>query len=68
MMVTASYDGKRLRERREALGWRPEDLAHHADVSAQQIRNLEEGRTRKPRSLTVKAIEAALAAGEGVDR
>ena len=64
MMVNASFDGERLRRRREALGWRHEDLAHHADVSAQQIRNLENGRTTRPRRLTVKAIEQALLIGE----
>lgn len=53
-----------LRKRRETLGWHYDTLAFHSGISAAQIANIEEGRTKKPREATVRQLEKALAKGE----
>lgn len=56
--------GRWPRERREALGWTPATLAFHAGMTAQQVRNIEVGRTKKPHQATMRQLEQALAKGE----
>ena len=54
-----------IEKRRKALGWSAEDLAYHARVSAQQIRNIETGKTKQPRAATLFCLEQALLRAEG---
>ena len=55
--------GPRLRERREELGWNVETLAYHAGMTAQQVRNIEAGRTKRPHQATIQVIQQALDLG-----
>jgi transcriptional regulator with XRE-family HTH domain len=50
-------------ERRRALGWSQRELARRADLRAATICEIENGK-REPHASTLKAIEAALKAGE----
>lgn len=52
--------GRTLRRRREEAGLTVEDLAYLSKVSAQQIRNIEDGTTLEPRRTTRICIDRAL--------
>lgn len=56
---------KRIRECRYAKGWGPDDLAIRANISRTALYQIESGRTRRPRALTLRQI--ALALGIDID-
>jgi transcriptional regulator with XRE-family HTH domain len=52
--------GARVRAGRERLGWRREDLAHHAGISMSAVAQVESGRRQNVRPATLSALAQAL--------
>lgn len=50
---------ERIQQARKEKGWSPEELALHADVSAKQVRRIEDGESNNPRLSTIRKIAEA---------
>lgn len=61
MSVRPARPGAALRELREERGWTQSDLASRSGVNLAVIRDLEQGRTRRPRREAALALARALA-------
>jgi transcriptional regulator with XRE-family HTH domain len=62
--VTATF-GRLLREHRDGLGLTQRELAELSTLSERAIRDLEQGRARRPRPVTVRLLAGALGLRDG---
>ncbi len=52
--------GQRLKELRRQFGWEQKELSQESGVPLQTIKDIERGKTIKPRSKTLKPLAGAL--------
>lgn len=66
VMDRRSSIGALIRAYRAAAGWSQRDLAERSGLSLATLRDLEQGRTRRPRLISVQALVSALDLAPGI--